>query len=115
MTRKQRRGMMILAAVGALAMASILVLFALRDTIVFFYAPSDVAEKQIARGQRFRLGGLVAAGSVERGGGQDVQFAVTDTQRSVVVSFRGILPDLFREGQGIVAEGKLDPGGSFRP
>jgi cytochrome c-type biogenesis protein CcmE len=113
MTRKQRRATLILTAVGALALSSVLVLFALRDTIVFFYAPSDVAEKHIAAGQRFRLGGLVAAGSVKRSGAE-VEFSVTDTQQTIEVAYTGILPDLFREGQGIVAEGKLDQRGVFR-
>ncbi|MEZ5843045.1 MAG: cytochrome c maturation protein CcmE [Hyphomicrobiaceae bacterium] len=114
MTRKQRRAILIGGSVGTLAIASLLVLFALRDTIVFFHTPSDVAEKKIAAGQRFRLGGLVAEGSVKRGQGTRVEFAVTDTIGTVRVSYQGVLPDLFREGQGVVAEGQLDAAGLFR-
>ena len=73
----------------------------------------DVVEKQIPPGKRIRLGGLVERGSVQRGGGLDVTFAITDTTRSIPVRYKGILPDLFREGQGVVAEGKLDAGGRF--
>lgn len=113
MTRKQRRGILIGAAVAVLTLAAILTLFALKDTIVFFHTPSDVAEKKIAAGQRFRLGGLVAEGSVKRGRGASVEFAVTDTLQKVSVSYEGVLPDLFREGQGVVAEGALDASGRF--
>lgn len=113
MTRKQRRGVLIGTGVGILALAAILMLFAFRDAIVFFYTPSDIAEKGIAPGQRFRLGGLVADGSVKRGEGKHVGFAVTDTLKTVAVVYDGILPDLFREGQGVVAEGKLGPDGVF--
>ncbi len=87
MTRKQRRGVMIGAGVGVLTLAAILMLFAFRDAIVFFHTPSDVTEKKIAVGQRFRLGGLVADGSVKRGDGKKVSFAVTDTLKTV----RGLL------------------------
>jgi cytochrome c-type biogenesis protein CcmE len=81
--------------------------------VVFFHTPSDVVEKKIAAGQRIRLGGLVADGSVKRGEGTRVAFAVTDTLKTIAVTYQGILPDLFREGQGVVAEGKLDPTGVF--
>jgi cytochrome c-type biogenesis protein CcmE len=113
MTRKQRRAVLIASGVGILVLASLLVLFALRDTIVFFHTPSDVIEKKIAAGQRFRLGGLVAQGSLKRGAGTVVEFAVTDTLKTISVRYLGVLPDLFREGQGVVAEGKLDGGGRF--
>ncbi len=113
MTRKQRRGVLIGVGVAVLTLAAGLVLFALRDSIVFFHTPSDLAEKPIASGQRFRLGGLVAEGSVKRGGGTKVEFAVTDTLKTVPVSYEGVLPDLFKEGQGVVAEGKLTPEGTF--
>jgi cytochrome c-type biogenesis protein CcmE len=113
MTRKQRRGVLIGAAVAVLSLAAILTLFALKDTIVFFHTPSDVADRKIAAGQRFRLGGLVAEGSVKRGKGASVEFAVTDTLQKVPVSYEGVLPDLFREGQGVVAEGMLDASGRF--
>jgi len=113
MTRKQRRGILIGTAVGVLSLAAILVMVALRDTIVFFHTPSDVVEKKIVTGQRFRLGGLVAQGSVKRGQGTHVEFTVTDTLKTVAVTYEGILPDLFREGQGVVAEGRLDANGLF--
>ena len=113
MTRKQRRGVLIGVGVAALTVAAGLVLFALRDSIVFFHTPSDLAEKPIAVGQRFRLGGLFAAGSVKRGGGTKIDFVVTDTLKTVPVVYEGVLPDLFKEGQGVVAEGKLSPEGTF--
>ncbi len=113
MTRKQRRGVLIGVSVMVLTVAVGLVLFALRDSIVFFHTPSDVVEKNIATGQRFRLGGLVAEGSVSRGEGPKVTFIVTDTLRNLPVSYEGVLPDLFREGQGVVAEGILAPSGTF--
>jgi cytochrome c-type biogenesis protein CcmE len=113
MTRKQRRATMIGGGIAILTAASLLVLFALRDTIVFFHTPSDVVEKKVATGQRFRLGGLVAEGSVKRGAGAAVEFAVTDTLKLITVSYTGVLPDLFREGQGVVAEGRLEVSGRF--
>lgn len=113
MTRKQKRGVLIGVGVAILAVAGIMVAFALRDTIVFFKTPSDVAEGKVETGQRFRLGGLVADGSVQRGQGTQITFAVTDTLKTVRVSYNGILPDLFREGQGVVTEGKLDASGHF--
>jgi cytochrome c-type biogenesis protein CcmE len=113
LTRKQRRGVLIGVSVGVLMVAVGLVLYALRDAIVFFHTPSDIAEKHIAPGERFRLGGLVAAGSVKRGEGAKVDFVVTDTLENIPVTYEGVLPDLFREGQGVVAEGKLTPSGQF--
>jgi cytochrome c-type biogenesis protein CcmE len=113
MTRKQRRGVLIGGCVVVLAAAAMLVLVALRDKVVFFRTPSEVTEQGIGPGQRFRLGGLVADGSVKRGEGAHVEFAVTDTAATLKVRYNGILPDLFREGQGVVAEGKLDTTGLF--
>lgn len=113
MTRKQRRGFLIGSGVVVLSVAALLVLFALRDTIVFFHTPSDIAEQKVKVGERFRLGGLVAEGSVKRGDGASVSFAVTDTLEKINVTYTGILPDLFREGQGVVAEGRLTPAGLF--
>ena len=114
MTRKQRRLALIGGALAVLALAVALVLNALRNSIVFFTTPSEVAEKEIKPGQRFRLGGLVESGSVKRGGQLVVAFSVTDGKASMPVSYRGILPDLFREGQGVITEGVLEPGGTFR-
>jgi cytochrome c-type biogenesis protein CcmE len=113
MTRKQRRATFIALGVAILGLALALVLFALRDTIVFFHTPKEVAEKNIPPGKRIRLGGLVAENSLKRGEGLTVTFAITDTAKTIPVSYTGILPDLFREGQGVVAEGKLDLSGRF--
>src|SRR3954464_4520619 len=104
---------MILAGLAVLGLAAGLVLYALRDTIVFFYTPSEVAEKHVGPGERIRLGGLVEDGSLTRGGGMTVSFVVTDKVKSLAVTYSGQLPDLFREGQGVVAEGKLDGTGTF--
>ncbi|MEM9029972.1 MAG: cytochrome c maturation protein CcmE [Pseudomonadota bacterium] len=113
MTRKQRRGFLIGGGVVILALAGLLVTFALRDTIVFFYAPSDLEAKSVEPGQRIRIGGLVKTGSVKRGEGAKITFAITDTVKTVEVTYTGILPDLFREGQGVVAEGELSTAGIF--
>jgi cytochrome c-type biogenesis protein CcmE len=112
-TRKQRRGILIGTCLAVLGVAVGLVLFAMRDSIVFFYSPSEVAEMGIAPGQRFRLGGLVETGSVVRGQGTTIRFAITDQAKTLPVTFTGVLPDLFREGQGVVAEGTLEADGTF--
>jgi cytochrome c-type biogenesis protein CcmE len=114
MTRKQRRLVLIGGALTVLAVAAALVLNALRDSIVFFSTPSMAAERNIKPGQRFRLGGLVQAGSLQRGDQLQVKFAVTDGNASLPVVFTGILPDLFREGQGVISEGALDASGVFK-
>ena len=113
MTRKQRRFAMIAGGVGVLAVAVLLVLFAMKDSIVFFNSPSDVAARHIAPGTRIRLGGLVSPGSVTRSDGLAIRFELSDGNSAIPVTFRGILPDLFREGQGVVAEGALDGAGVF--
>ena len=113
MTRKQRRAILIGTCLGVLALAVGLVLMALRDSIVFFYTPSEVAEKHLDTGQRFRLGGLVESGSLKRGEGTTVSFVVTDKRATMPVTYTGVLPDLFREGQGVVAEGALTSEGVF--
>ena len=113
MTRKQRRLVLIGASLGVLAIAAALVLGALRDSIVFFNSPTDVAEKHHAPGTRMRIGGLVKPGRLERGDNLLVHFAVTDGKTDIPVRYQGIVPDLFREGQGVVAEGKIEPGGTF--
>ena len=113
MTRKQRRAILIGTCLGVLALAVGLVLTALRDSIVFFYTPSEVAEKHLDTGQRFRLGGLVENGSLKRGEGTTVSFVVTDKRATMPVTYTGVLPDLFREGQGVVAEGALTSEGVF--
>jgi cytochrome c-type biogenesis protein CcmE len=114
MTRKQRRLTLIGGGLVVLAVAALLVLSALRDSIVFFNSPTDVVEKNVAPGTRIRLGGLVKEGSIARGENLAVRFEVTDGNRTVPVAYTGILPDLFREGQGVVTEGALDTAGLFR-
>lgn len=114
MTRKQRRLTMIGCALAVLAFAAGLVLYALRDSIVFFSTPSMAAEQHIVPGKRFRLGGLVQPGSFKCGDGTTVTFDVADGSAKMPVTYKGILPDLFREGQGVVAEGALDSSGVFR-
>jgi cytochrome c-type biogenesis protein CcmE len=111
MTRKQRRLVLIGSALGVLALAIGLVLSALRDSIVFFNTPTDVVEKHLTAGARIRLGGMVREGSVVRGENLQVRFEVTDGPNNVPVAYHGMLPDLFREGQGVVAEGVLDHSG----
>jgi cytochrome c-type biogenesis protein CcmE len=113
MTRKQKRLTMILGGLAVLGIAAGLVLYALRDTIVFFYTPSEISEKGVAPGQRLRLGGLVEEGSWKRGEGTVNSFVMTDTIKTIAVTYNGQLPDLFREGQGVVAEGVIDAGGTF--
>ena len=113
MTRRQRRLTMIGGSLAVLAVAAALVLNAMRDSIVFFSTPAAVAEKHIPAGKRFRLGGLVQPGSLVRGEDLAVRFLVADDSATLPVSYKGILPDLFREGQGVVAEGKLAAGGTL--
>ena len=112
MTRKQRRLLLIGTSLGVLALAAFLVLSALKDSIVFFNSPTDVVEKNLKPGTRIRLGGLVQPGSVTRQN-LDSRFDVTDGNNVIRVSYRGILPDLFREGQGVVAEGVIADKNSF--
>lgn len=113
MTRKQRRLMLISGVLGAVAIAVALALTALQDGVTFFFSPSDVVAKGVAEGQRIRLGGLVEAGSVVRGEGQTVRFAVTDGVHSFPVAYTGVLPDLFREGQGVITQGRFESGRLF--
>ena len=113
MTRKQKRLSLILGGLAVIGLAAGLVLYALSDTITFFHTPSDLTETGVEPGQRIRLGGMVEEGSVQKGPGTKTSFAVTDTLKAVTVTYDGILPDLFREGQGVVTEGKLQPDGSF--
>ena len=113
MTRKQRRLVMIGSSLAELAAAVGLVLSAMSSSIVFFQSPSDVVEHHLAPGTRIRIGGLVKPGSVERGDNLRISFDVTDGKNDVPVRYQGIVPDLFREGQGVVAEGKLEQGGTL--
>ena len=113
MTRKHKRLTVIGGGLAILGTAAALVLFALRQEIVFFRTPSDLIEQPVAAGTRMRIGGLVETGSVVRGQGTEVSFMVTDTLKNLKVTYVGILPDLFREGQGVVAEGTITPDGTF--
>ncbi len=113
MTRKQTRFTIILSSIAVLGLAAALILYAIRDTIVFFYTPSDVAEKSVAPGTRFRLGGMVEKGTWKKGDNAINTFVVTDTLKSIPVTYKGVVPDLFREGQGVVTEGILDASGTF--
>jgi cytochrome c-type biogenesis protein CcmE len=114
MTRKQRRLTLIGCSLAVLAIAAGLVLNALRDSILFFSTPTMAVEKHLQPGQRFRLGGMVREGSLVRGDKLQVKFDVTDGNATLPVTYQGILPDLFREGQGIVSEGALDASGVFK-
>ena len=111
-SRKQKRLAVIAGLAVVVALATTLVLVALRDQIVFFYSPSDIIAREVASGTPIRLGGLVKEGSWVRDG-QDNSFIVTDNAADIAARYAGILPDLFREGQGVVAEGSLGPDGSF--
>ncbi|MBM6581398.1 cytochrome c maturation protein CcmE [Microvirga sp. BT689] len=114
MTRKQRRLTLIAAAGCVLAIALGLVLYAMNDTIVFFNSPADIQAKSVQPGTRIRLGGLVKEGSVQRGADQQITFEVMDAQAAIRVNYKGLLPDLFREGQGVIAEGVLESPTAFR-
>ena len=113
MSRKQRRLVTIAVIGGILIVAASLVLNALNDSIVFFFGPSEIAQKQMAPGTRIRVGGLVKPGSVKRLD-KGVDFVVTDGQQDIAIHYEGLLPDLFREGQGVVAEGTLGPSMTFK-
>jgi cytochrome c-type biogenesis protein CcmE len=98
----------------ALAVAAVLVLKAFRENMVFFFTPTEVAEKKVPLDRTFRIGGMVEKGSVRRqSDGVTVRFVVTDTAKSMPVTYRGQLPDLFREGKGVVAQGRIGPDGTF--
>ena len=112
MTRRKRRLVLIGSGLTVLALAFALVLNALRDSIVFFNSPTDIVEKQLKPGTRIRLGGLVQPGSVVRKD-LNASFELTDGKTAIAVTYHGILPDLFREGQGIVAEGILQTSAAF--
>jgi cytochrome c-type biogenesis protein CcmE len=113
MSRNQRRLLLIGGGLGVLGVAVALMLNAFRDSIVFFNSPSDVVEKHVDPGTRIRLGGLVKDGSLVHGNNLSIRFEVTDGKTEIPVAYQGVLPDLFREGQGIVAEGALGGGGVF--
>jgi cytochrome c-type biogenesis protein CcmE len=112
MSRKRLRLYLVLASMAVLGIAATLILRALNQELVFFLSPTQIAEKQPSAGTQIRLGGLVEAGSVQKSG-ETVVFSVTDLSKNVKVSYRGLLPDLFREGQGVVVEGAFDGDGQF--
>jgi cytochrome c-type biogenesis protein CcmE len=115
MTRKRRRLLAVLAGMGMLGIAAALVLNAFSDSLVFFYSPSDLKTKEVLQGRMLRIGGLVEEASVKRAGdGKTVTFRITDGTAAVPVTYSGALPDLFREGQGVVVEGRLDGSGEVR-
>jgi len=112
MKPRHKRVALVLGLLAALGLASALVLNAFNSNLVFFYTPSQVAAREAPAGRSFRIGGLVQAGSVQREG-VTVRFVVTDTARTVMVRYEGILPDLFKEGRGVVAQGRLGADGVF--
>ena len=112
MKPRHKRIAIITLGVAALGIATALVLTAFEKNLVFFFTPSQVAANEAPQGRTFRIGGMVLAGSVKRDG-VDVRFVVTDTVKSIPVVYRGTLPDLFREGKGVVAQGSLGADGVF--
>ena len=115
MTPRKRRMLAIAGGLGLLALATALVLNALQSNLVFFFSPTQVVAKEAPRNGSFRVGGLVEKGSVRReADGLTLRFIVTDTAHTVPVTYQGLLPDLFREGKGVVVAGKLDANGVFR-
>ena len=113
MTRKQKRLSVIAGALGFLGVAVALTFYALGQKASYFYMPADLADVTLEPGQRIRLGGLVEKGTIVRDQGTEVEFSVTDMERSVKVAYSGILPDLFREEQGVITEGSFGSGGVF--
>ena len=113
MTRRQRRVAFLVAALGLATLATVLVVTALGDRALFFYSPSEAKERNVPIGQAINLGGLVLKGSVERPGGLEVRFGVTDGHSNVIVTYSKDLPDLFREGQGVVVTGAFREDGIF--
>lgn len=115
MKPRTRRALWIVAGLAGLGVAATLVLNAFQSNLVFFFTPSQVAANEVPRDRAFRIGGLVEEGSVARGkDGLTVKFNVTDTAKTIPVVFVGILPDLFREGKGVVAQGRIGPDGTFK-
>ena len=113
MTRKRQRMIFVLLGLLMLAGATALVLTAFRSNLVFFFSPTDLLASPQPPGHAFRLGGLVEQGSVDKASGDTVRFRITDKKNTLPVVYRGVLPDLFREGQGVVVEGSLAADGSF--
>ena len=115
MKPRHKRIALIVGGLAGLGIAAALVLSAFQENLVFFYSPTQVANKEAPQGKSFRIGGLVEQGSLKRGGdGLTVTFNVTDTAKVIPVTYSGILPDLFKEGKGVVAQGRLQPDGTFK-
>ena len=115
MKPRHKRIAMVAGGIAALALATGLVLSAFQQNIVFFFTPSQVAANEAPQGRTFRIGGMVETGSVKRqADGLNVRFMVTDTAKSIPVTYRGALPDLFREGKGVVAQGRIGADGVFQ-
>jgi cytochrome c-type biogenesis protein CcmE len=115
MKPRHKRMAMIAGGLAALGIVAALVLSAFQENLVFFFTPSQVAAQEAPKGRTFRIGGMVEQGSVKRQpDGVTVQFTITDTAKTVPVTYRGPLPDLFREGKGVVAQGQLGPDGVFQ-
>lgn len=110
MKRKYKRLVFVAISGGLLAVAAALALSAFEESIVFFRSPTEIVETPPAEDRRLRIGGLVEDGSVERDGSPTVRFRITDLENTVQVAYTGLLPDLFREGQGVVAEGRMKGG-----
>ena len=113
MKPRTKRGLAIVGGLAALGAATALVLSAFQENLVFFFTPSQVAAKEAPTGRTFRIGGMVEMGSIKRDG-VEVRFVVTDTAKTIPVVYRGPLPDLFREGKGVVAQGTLNADGVFQ-
>ncbi len=113
MTKRQQRMVAVAALVAGIGVAAALGFTAFRKNMMYFYTPSDLAAQAVPTDAKIRLGGLVVAGTVQRGEGLDVRFTVADCESAVPVRYVGILPDLFREGQGIVATGRVGTDGVF--
>jgi len=114
MTPRRKRIVLVAGIVGGVAIAAALALQAFRSNVMFYFDPTQVAAGEVKKDQRFQLGGMVEVGSVKRGSGSlEVNFVVTDFQHRLPVSYTGVLPDLFKENSGVVAHGRLDPGGTF--
>ena len=111
--RKRRRLAFAIAVIVAGTGAAGLIVYALRDNVLYFYSPSDVVAKHLGPGIAFRIGGLVKNNSLHHGKGADITFAVTDGKTEIPVAYEGVLPALFREGRGVVALGALTPSGTF--
>lgn len=113
MTRKQKRLALIGSALAVFSLAVGLALFSLRDSVVFFFTPSEVAAKSVKPGTRVRMGGLIKAGSIEKSSERSIRFVITDGTGEIPVSYQGLVPDLFKEGQGVVAEGSYSGPANF--